>query len=121
MPLGPIESVRVFTRDLSRARRFYSGVLGLSETLADEAVAIFATGQAKLIIEQVHADDPEASGLVGRFTAFLFTVADMAATIRQLAPHAIDWVSQSERQTWGGILSHLKDPDGNILTLVQYS
>ncbi len=90
MPLGPIEAVRVFTRDLARARRFYSDVLGLSETLADDAVAIFETGQAKLIIEQVHADDPEASELVGRFTAFSFTVADMAATIRQLAPHAID-------------------------------
>lgn len=100
MPVGPIGAVRVFTTDLARARQFYAATLGLLLTHADDAVAIFDTGQAKLIVERIDADDPEAKDLVGRFTAFSFTVTSMAATLEELAPHPIAWISQSERQPW---------------------
>jgi lactoylglutathione lyase len=120
MTLGPIEAVRVFTSNLSRARGFYAGVLGLPEILATDAIAIFNTGQAKLIIEYIDLNDPEASVLIGRFTAFSFTVSNMERTLHDLRGQAIEWLSFSERQPWGGLLSHFKDPDGNVLTLAQY-
>src|SRR5262249_49522964 len=119
-PLGPIEAVRVFTTKLAEARRFYTETLGLPETLATDSVAIFDTGQANLIIEHVHDGDREAGGLVGRVTAFSFTVTSMETVLSEFAGQPIEWISQSERQSWGGLLSHFKDPDGNILTLVQY-
>jgi lactoylglutathione lyase len=118
--VGPIEAVRVFTSKLVRARRFYAETLGLQEMLATDSIAIFDTDQAKLIVEQVDAADPEASGLVGRFTAFSFTVKNMELTLNELRDDSIEWLSRAERQEWGGILSHFKDPDDNILTLVQY-
>jgi lactoylglutathione lyase len=120
MPLGPIEAVRVFTTKLAEARRFYAPTLGLPETFATDSVAIFDTGQAKLILEHVHDGDREARDLVGRFTAFSFTVTSMETALVELGGQPIEWVSQSEPQAWGGLLSHFKDPDGNILTLVQY-
>ena len=104
----------------AEARRFYGETLGLPETLATDSVAIFDTGQAKLIIEYVRDGDREAGGLVGRFTAFSFTVTSMETALTELGHQRIEWISQSERQPWGGLLSHFKDPDGNILTLVQY-
>ena len=120
MPLGPIEAVRVFTTKLEESRRFYAETLGLSEILATDSVAIFDTGQAKLIVEHVNDRDPEAGGLVGRFTAFSFTVSSMETLLSELAGHPIEWLARSERQPWGALLSHLRDPDGNVLTLVQY-
>jgi lactoylglutathione lyase len=120
MALGPIEAVRVFTTKLAEARRFYGETLGLPETFASDAIAIFDTGQAKLIVEHADTADPEANGLVGRFTAFSFTVTSMEMVLNELRGRSIEWLSQSERQSWGGLLSHFKDPDGNILTLVQY-
>jgi catechol 2,3-dioxygenase-like lactoylglutathione lyase family enzyme len=120
MTVGPIEAVRVFTTRLADARRFYAESLGLNEVFATDAVVMFDTGQAKLIVERVGIDDPEASGLVGRFTAFSFTVSDMETTLNDLRHRAIEWLGPPERQSWGGVLSFLKDPDGNILTLVQY-
>jgi catechol 2,3-dioxygenase-like lactoylglutathione lyase family enzyme len=120
MALGPIEAVRVFTTKLTEARQFYGETLGLSETYATNGLAIFDTGQAKLMIEFIDTADPEASGLVGRFAAFSFTVSSMAITLNELRDRPIEWIARSERQPWGGILSHFKDPDGNILTLVQY-
>lgn len=120
MTIGPIEAVRVFTTKLAEARRFYANTLGLPEVFADDAIAMFDTGQAKLIVEHVDAGDPEATGLVGRFTAFSFTVADMERAVNDLGDRSIEWLGLPERQAWGGLLAHFKDPDGNILTLVQY-
>jgi catechol 2,3-dioxygenase-like lactoylglutathione lyase family enzyme len=120
MSVGPIEAVRVFTTRLEEARRFYGDTLGLVELLADDAMAMFDTGQAKLIVERIDGGDPEAAGLVGRFTAFSFTVPDMAAALSGLRDRAIAWRGPPERQGWGGILAHFTDPDGNVLTLVEY-
>jgi hypothetical protein len=92
----------------------------LSEIDGNASMVIFDTGQAKLVIEQIDADDPEAIGLVSRFTAFSFTVSSMESVLKELAGRPIEWLSQRERQPWGGLLSFFKDPDGNVLTLVQY-
>jgi lactoylglutathione lyase len=120
MTLGPIEAVRVFTTKLAQARRFYADTLGLPEIFADDAIAMFDTGQAKLIVEYVDPSDPEATGSVGRFTAFSFTVTDMETAVNDLRDRSVEWLGPPERQAWGGVLCHFKDPDGNILTLVQY-
>jgi catechol 2,3-dioxygenase-like lactoylglutathione lyase family enzyme len=120
MTVGPIEAVRLFTARLAEARRFYADVLGLKEMSATDTVAMFDTGQAKLIVEQVEHDDSDAAGLAGRFAAFSFTVTNMETTLNDLRNHSIEWLGPPERQAWGGILAHFKDPDGNILTLVQY-
>jgi catechol 2,3-dioxygenase-like lactoylglutathione lyase family enzyme len=109
----------VFTTQLEGARRFYAGTLGLTEILATEAIVMFDTGQAKLVVERIAADDPEASELVGRFTAFSFTVGDIQRAVNDLAEE-VEWLGPPEQHPWGGVLAHLKDPDGNILTLVQY-
>jgi catechol 2,3-dioxygenase-like lactoylglutathione lyase family enzyme len=120
MILGPIEAVRIFTTKLAEARRFYADTLGLPEMFATDHVAMFDTGQAKLIIERVDPGDPEAVGLVGRFTAFSFTVTSMETALADLQGRSIESLGLPERQHWGGLLSHFKDPDGNVLTLVEY-
>lgn len=92
MILGPIEAVRVFTTKLAKARRFYADALGLPEMSATDAMAMFDTGQAKLIVEQVDLGDPEAAGLVGRFAAFSFTVANMETALIDLRGRPIEWL-----------------------------
>jgi lactoylglutathione lyase len=121
MSLGPIEAVRVFTTNLTKARRFYAETLALLEIRTTDTWAMFDAGQAKLIVECVDPDDPEAAaGLVGRFTAFSFTVTNMDTALNNLRDRSIQWLGPPERQAWGGLLAHFKDPDGNVLTLVQY-
>jgi catechol 2,3-dioxygenase-like lactoylglutathione lyase family enzyme len=58
MTLGPIEAVRVFTTNLAKTRRFYAEILGLREVVVSDAIAIFDTGQAKLIVEHVDLPTP---------------------------------------------------------------
>jgi len=119
--IGPIEAVRVFTRDLALARRFYSRGLGLSETTTGPGYALFVTGGADLVLEEVAADDPESEGLVGRVAGFSFTVEDAVATCRALVAIGVEVISAPSMQPWGGVLAFIEDPDGNVLTLVQHT
>ena len=117
--VGPIESVRVFTRDLALARKFYVRGLGLTESTAGPGYALFETGGAQLIVEQVDEEDDETTGLVGRVVGFSFTVEDCATVADQLQRRGVTIVSPPTKQPWGGWLAFVEDADGNVLTLVQ--
>lgn len=117
--LGPISALRIFVDDLERAKSFYRDVLGLDVILDGDDFAIFEPGGCQLIVETVAADAPEDAALVGRFVGVSFGVADVSATCAAIAAHRGVIDHAPERQDWGGILAHIRDPAGNILTLVQ--
>ena len=48
--------------------------------------------------------------MVGRFVG--------VSAYETLAARGVDFVGPPEKQPWGGVLAHLRDPDGNILTLL---
>ena len=120
MLVGPIEAVRLFTRNTEKSCAFYRETLELTASLIGDDLAIFETGQAKLVIEHCPPDDAETDTLVGRFAGLSFTVTEMAASVRTLEARGVIFEGPPERQAWGGVLAHFQDPDGNILTLVEY-
>lgn len=119
MTVGPIDTVRIFTRDLALARKFYARGLGLTERTSGPGYALFATGGADLILEQVDEEDDESDGLVGRVAGFSFSVEDCETTCKQLDGRGVHVLRWPERQPWGGLLAFVEDADGNVLTLVQ--
>jgi catechol 2,3-dioxygenase-like lactoylglutathione lyase family enzyme len=66
----------------------------------------------------VDVSDDEGRALIGRFVGVPLEVADIFATHKFLAARGVEFVSPPEKQPWGGVLAHLRDPDGNIVTLV---
>jgi len=111
--VGPIELVRLRVRDLEAAKNFYGNLLKLTLVAADTQMAIFDTGQAKLVIEQGTAA-PSAAIELGCTVASVETAvaAAIAADIKILAPPATE--------AWGGRVAAIADPDGNRLSLIQY-
>jgi predicted enzyme related to lactoylglutathione lyase len=82
-----LRAVRVFTSDFGRAREFYSDVLGMtpegvSET---EGYAVFAAGEAVLIVEAMDPSDSEASDLIGRFVGASLAVDDIQRVYETLS------------------------------------
>jgi catechol 2,3-dioxygenase-like lactoylglutathione lyase family enzyme len=117
-----LATVRVFVTDWERAIRFYSDTLGMAVAhRSDEwGWAQMATGEGQLALERVDAGDDEGQALVGRFLGVSLQVANVVAIYEALAERGVEFVAPPERQPWGGILAHLRDPDGNVLTLVGY-
>ncbi len=118
--LGPIDTVRLFTVNLKKSLDFYQGKLGMTPAVSDENVAIFDTGSAKLMLEVLEPDSEEADDLVGRFTGLSFAVPDIRAAVAEMEGKGVPFDGRPELQPWGGALAHFFDPDGNVLTIVQY-
>jgi lactoylglutathione lyase len=58
-----------------------------------------------------------AKNNIGRNTGVWFYTSDIQSTYEELKSKGID-VTKPEKQEWGGVMSLVKDLDGNILTLL---
>jgi predicted enzyme related to lactoylglutathione lyase len=116
--------VRVFVRDWPSAVRFYTETLGIPLAFRDDGIgwAQLATGEAQLAIERFRDDDAGEldtdEALVGRFLGVSLAVSDIYGEYESLRAKGVDFVEPPEVMPWGGVLAHLRDPDGNVLTLV---
>jgi lactoylglutathione lyase len=113
-------AVRIFVTDWERAINFYSKTLEMAMAhRSDEwGWAQMAIGEGQLALERVDPADDEGRALVGRFVGVSLEVPDIFATYKILAERGVDFVAPPEKQPWGGVLAHLRDPDGNVLTLL---
>jgi predicted enzyme related to lactoylglutathione lyase len=110
--IGPIEQIHLCVRDIAAAKAFYAGKLKLPLVAAGDELAIFDTGQAKLIVAKGEA---AASGV-----EFGFTVASLEAALAALIAADVRVAVPPRTEPWGGRVAKIADPDGNLLSLVQY-
>ena len=112
--------VRVFVSDWDAAVAFYRDTLGMSlrGTTEGFAWAEFDVGGCSLAVEGVDPDDSEGRELVGRTVGVSLRVDDIHETHRTLVERGVEFISPPTLQPWGGILAHLRDPEGNVLTLL---
>jgi catechol 2,3-dioxygenase-like lactoylglutathione lyase family enzyme len=110
--------VRVPVTDWERAIRFYTDTLGipLASKLENFGWAELDTGAAHLAIERW--DGEEEFQVPGRFLGVSLAVADIYGTCERLVAEGVEFVEPPALMPWGGVLAHLKDPDGNVVTLV---
>jgi len=111
-------AVRVFVADWERALRFYTGLLEMPLAFRSDELgwAELDTGGARLALER--AADDEGRALVGRFVGVSLRVADIHALHERLSRRGVEFPGPPAKQPWGGVLAHLRDPDGNVLTLL---
>ena len=114
--------VRVFVTDLRKSLDFYTKTLGMEIDYTDEKNwAQFKSGEdVSLAIEK---SDPnymeQGSKLVGRFVGVTLMVDNLQEQYDRLVSKGVEFTGRPEKKPWGGTLAHLKDPDGNVLTLMQ--
>jgi predicted enzyme related to lactoylglutathione lyase len=113
-------AVRVFVTDWKRAIRFYSETLGMAIAYRSDEMgwAQMAPGEGQLALERIDPSDQEGRALVGRFVGVSLQVPDIFATHKALTERGVVFVAPPEKQPWGGVLAHFRDPDGNVLTLL---
>ena len=113
---------RIFVQALDEAKVFYAEKLGwdLAEDASNHGYLIFEPGNISVIVECTdRKESDEEGGLLGRFTALSLAVEDMESTVSELEQRGVEITAGPERQSWGGVLAWFKDPEGNILTLVE--
>ena len=114
--------VTVFVTDFDKSLDFYTQTLGMEIDYTDKKVwAQFKSGEdISLAIEKCDPDYVEqGSKMVGRFVGVTLMVDNIEDQYNRLVAKGVEFIGRPEKQHWGGTLAHLKDLEGNVLTLMQ--
>jgi catechol 2,3-dioxygenase-like lactoylglutathione lyase family enzyme len=114
----------VAVTDLDRARAFYEGTLGLAVVEESPIACVFSTGGTSLRVTLV--DEVAAAA----YTVLGWSVVDIDAGVRELEAAGVvfdrfEGMEQDELGIWtapgGARIAWFTDPDGNRLSLTQFS
>ena len=114
--------VTVFVTDFDKSLDFYTKTLGMEIDYTDWKVwAQFKSGEdVSLAIEKCAPDYTEqGSKMVGRFVGVTLMVDNIEDQYNRLVARGVEFTGRPKKQHWGGTLAHLKDLEGNVLTLMQ--
>lgn len=112
-----VVGITLWTADLDRMFRFYNDVLRLPLHSRHDDFIAFELGDIRFNIGP-HCEVHGASADPYRIMPHL-GVDDIHAEARRLAEAGVEFIRLPEQEHWGGWIATLKDPDGNILQLLQ--
>jgi len=118
--LNAMDAIRIFSGDFNKTKIFFVEALGFTIGFEGEGVCVYDLPGTKLILEEVDLSEPDAVGMVGRFTGISFAVDDIKTTYSTLKAKGVNFEGEPEMEEWGGALAHFRDPADNVFTLVQY-
>ena len=110
------------TADVDRLRTWYEDVLGLTPLAVRPGAVLYETTPGS-----VFAISRGSVPSSGTHTQMAFTVSDVAAEVAELEARGVVFESYEAPRTEGGIATigpgraaWFKDPDGNLLALLQW-
>ena len=109
--------VTLWTNELDRMFGFYYDVLRLPLHSRHDDFISFELGEVRFNIGH-HSEISGGSKDPFRFMPHL-GVTDIHAEVKRLSNAGVEFIRQPEQETWGGWVATFKDPDGNILQLLQ--
>ena len=114
----------VWTQDTAKAQAFYSDVLGLPLREQSFGALVYAVGGGELRVSPVPSTTPSEHTVVG----FAVTDIDAIATAlaeKRVATERFPNFQHDPRGVWrapdGTQVLWFRDPDGNLLSVVQYA
>ena len=110
-----LAEIALFTDDAERAAAFYRGLTGAPPIAEWPGGAIFAVGDAKLL---VHARAPEMQDGPPNEDHFALAVEDLGATCVALVSEGHAFLVEPRDYPWGRS-AYLRDPDGRLVELAQ--
>ena len=109
--------VTIWTEDVERLVGFYRDTLGLDLRGYHEGWANFAWGEMRLNLG-LHNGVKGQAGDPYRIM-ISFGVSDIDAEYARLRSAGVEFIRLPELEHWGGRVATFRDPDGNILQLLQ--
>lgn len=114
----------LFVRDVEAAAVFYEGKLGFSIDFLHGKPPFYGSvsrDRARLHLRFVHQTNfAEFAAREGSLILATIEVANVKALFQEYEARGVDLAQRLVRQAWGGLDFHVRDPDGNIISFVQY-
>jgi catechol 2,3-dioxygenase-like lactoylglutathione lyase family enzyme len=114
----------LFVRDVAAAAAFYEGRLGFHVDFLHGKPPFYASvsrDRVSLHLRFVH--QPNFADLAERERALILATIEVASVkvlFQEYEARGVDFAQRLVRQPWGGLDFHVRDPDGNVISFVQY-
>lgn len=114
----------LFVRDVTESAAHYRDRLGFEiDFLHGEPPFYGAVSRGGVVLHLRHVGRPNFAELAAREPSLILatiTVDDLGAIHDEIAARGGEIVQPLQRQIWGGTDFHVRDPDGNTLSFVQF-
>jgi uncharacterized glyoxalase superfamily protein PhnB len=113
-----------FVRDVAAAAAFYERMLGFRIDFLHGNPPFYGSvsrDRARLHLRFV--DRPNFAELAAREGSLVLAtieVADVKALFQEFEARGVELPQRLVRHPWGGLDFHVRDPDGNVFSFVQY-
>jgi lactoylglutathione lyase len=127
--INTIGGIVIMVSDQAQAVKFYTEKIGFDIRLnvpfyggkwievapkdSESTLSIMEPNSQMMSPEELE----RAKKTIGRNTGIWFFSSDIQSTYEELKSKGVD-ITKPEKQEWGGILSLVKDLDGNVFTLL---
>jgi len=101
----------VFTHDIDAMKRFYRDDLGFETTSESPFFVSFNTGGASLALMAMHPQQKQEKELC-------FATHDIEADVDALRQRGVRFIDEIKNEAFGRVV-HARDPEGNLLSLLQ--
>jgi catechol 2,3-dioxygenase-like lactoylglutathione lyase family enzyme len=114
----------LFVRDVEAAAAFYENQLAFRIDFLHGAPPFYGSvsrDRACLHLRFVH--EPNFAELAAREDSLILAtieVENVKALFQEYEARNVDFAQRLVRQAWGGLDFHVRDPDGNVVSFVQY-
>ena len=115
----------LFVRDVTAAAAFYRDRLGFAVDFLHGEPPFYGAvsrDQARLHLRHVHRPSffPELAREEDSLILATLEVSDVKALHAEFAAAGAPFAQPLTKQAWGGLDFHVRDPDGNVISFVEY-
>ena len=114
----------LFVRDVAAAAAFYEGNLGFQIDFLHGKPPFYGSvsrDAVRLHLRFVHQTNfTELAAREGGLILATIQVANVKALFQEFEARRVDFAQRLVRQPWGGLDFHVRDPDGNAISFVQF-
>jgi uncharacterized glyoxalase superfamily protein PhnB len=114
-----------FARDVAAAASFYEETLGFQIDFLHGKPAFYGSvsrDHARLHLRFVHRTNfAELAARESSLILATIEVANVKALFEEYEARGVEFPQRLARHPWGGLDFHVRDPEGNIFSFVQYS
>ena len=112
-----IAGVIIWTANVERLGHFYRDVLDLKPVSQRDGFMAFQFGDMRFSISD-HSEVKDEAKDPLRIMVNL-AVDDIHSAYQRLRKGGVEFLREPEKEHWGGYVATFKDPDGNVLQLLQ--
>lgn len=114
----------LFVRDVESAAAFYDGKLGFHIDFLHGKPPFYGSvsrDRARLHLRFVHQTNfAELAAREASLILATIEVANVKVLFQEYEARSVGFAQRLVRQAWGGLDFHVRDPDGNVISFVEY-